>query len=430
MKFFPLVAGLGLAAGQIPLLPVITTRVIPLVSPPLIPVAQPVQLIAKCPVGSPLKNAAGLEFFCGVGPGHQDCPVGSQCIVGPNQVYAACCQTTAATANLGPLPVPPSTSLVTPSGTPISTVQGGANIQTPSGGGQLAFTTGAAGTAFTASAQGVSSSNFNMNTESSSSESDNSTSSFDNSTSSSDNSTSSSSEGSGESSTAEVRYLTIQNLPSGEGIAMWAPPNGTQCQTLYTAEFSSDGQNWRKLAMEQPFATWAMFPLSQSQPQFQVRVSPEHGMPMIANGQPGKGKGQQLNQQQQQPGNQQSMNNQQSGMIQQKNMNQQQFGTQQQGNQQADENLNFLFVQNLSPTEGLAMWADSNATACETQYTAEISYDGQQWRKLSMDQPTDNWVLMSVTAGSQFQIRVTPENGTPMIGMSKPKGGKNGKAKH
>src|SRR4029079_4088868 len=49
--------------------------------------------IAKCLVGSPLKNLAdGLDIYCGPGFGHQECPMASQCIMGPNGEYYACCQ--------------------------------------------------------------------------------------------------------------------------------------------------------------------------------------------------------------------------------------------------------------------------------------------------------------------------------------------------
>jgi len=271
------------------------------------------------------------------------------------------------------------------------------------------------------------------------------------STSSSEGNSTSSSEGN--STESEVRFLSLQTLPSGEAIAMWAAPNGSQCQTQYTAELSFDGQTWRKLTLEQPFATWAMFPIQQQQ--FEVRVTPEHGMPMIANSNMmGKQSNQQSNQQSMQQNQQNMQQNQQNMQQNQQNMqqnqqnmqqskgkmqvqgkmnNQNQQGQQQFGQQnQQQQDLDFLFVQNLSPSEGLAMWADSNSTACQTQYTAEISYDGKQWRKLTMDHPTDTWVTMSVTPGSQFQIRVTAQGEAgeePMIGMSKGKGGKNGKAK-
>jgi hypothetical protein len=44
-------------------------------------------LVAKCPVGSPLKNVAGQEFDCS----STVCPLGSECVVGPRGVYYACC---------------------------------------------------------------------------------------------------------------------------------------------------------------------------------------------------------------------------------------------------------------------------------------------------------------------------------------------------
>ncbi len=50
-----------------------------------------VLFIAKCPIGSPLVGFGGFDLYCGPGPNRVDCPMNSQCIMGPNQEYFACC---------------------------------------------------------------------------------------------------------------------------------------------------------------------------------------------------------------------------------------------------------------------------------------------------------------------------------------------------
>jgi len=77
--------------------------------------------------------------------------------------------------------------------------------------------------------------------------------------------------------------------------------------------------------------------------------------------------------------------------------------------------VRFLNLQLLQPTEALAMWAPPNGTQ-PTNYTAEISYDGSNWRSLNLEEPDSTFVLFSVTAQQKFQLRVTPEEGvTPAM---------------
>jgi len=58
------------------------------------------------------------------------------------------------------------------------------------------------------------------------------------------------------------------------------------------------------------------------------------------------------------------------------------------------------------------MWAAPNGTTHAT-YTAEISYDGNAWRRLSLEHADSTFVSFSVTAQMPFQIRVTPQGGMP-----------------
>jgi len=57
-------------------------------------------------------------------------------------------------------------------------------------------------------------------------------------------------------------------------------------------------------------------------------------------------------------------------------------------------------------------------------YTAEISYDGNSWRRLMLEQPDSTFVTFSVTEQKAFQIRVTPQGGIPtMQTFAPPKSG-------
>jgi len=51
------------------------------------PVITPVNVVAKCQSGSPAKDVLGIDIDCSINA----CPLGSECIVGPNGVFHACC---------------------------------------------------------------------------------------------------------------------------------------------------------------------------------------------------------------------------------------------------------------------------------------------------------------------------------------------------
>ena len=44
-----------------------------------------------CKNGAPLKDASGVDLFCGRGLNHVDCPLGSVCVISPIDLYAKCC---------------------------------------------------------------------------------------------------------------------------------------------------------------------------------------------------------------------------------------------------------------------------------------------------------------------------------------------------
>ena len=50
------------------------------------------ELDQRCPVGKALKDADGVEYFCGRGPSRRDCPRNSECKVAPNDAFAVCCR--------------------------------------------------------------------------------------------------------------------------------------------------------------------------------------------------------------------------------------------------------------------------------------------------------------------------------------------------
>jgi len=92
-----------------------------------------------------------------------------------------------------------------------------------------------------------------------------------------------------------------------------------------------------------------------------------------------------------------------------------------------DATVRYLSIRLLEPTEAIAMWAPPNGTE-STSYTAEISYDGTEWRKLNLEKPDSTFITFMVTEHKEFQIRVTPEGGAPtMESFTLPKKGK-GKA--
>jgi hypothetical protein len=85
----------------------------------------------------------------------------------------------------------------------------------------------------------------------------------------------------------------------------------------------------------------------------------------------------------------------------------------------ADDTVRFLSIRLLEPSEGLAMWAPPNGTQ-PTSYTAEISYDGTDWKRLNLEEPDSTFIMFPVTEQKEFQIRVTPEGGAPMMESYKP----------
>jgi len=91
-----------------------------------------------------------------------------------------------------------------------------------------------------------------------------------------------------------------------------------------------------------------------------------------------------------------------------------------------EETVRFLNLLLLDPTDAIAMWAPPNGTA-PTSYVAEISYDGNAWRHLSLEEPDSTFAQFTVTEQQNFQFRVTPNNGIPAMETFTPK--KNGKGK-
>jgi hypothetical protein len=75
-----------------------------------------------------------------------------------------------------------------------------------------------------------------------------------------------------------------------------------------------------------------------------------------------------------------------------------------------DTTVRYLNIWLLEPGDALAMWAPPNGTT-PTSYTAEISYDGNQWRALSLEEAGSTFVKFPVVEQAQFWIRVTPEGG-------------------
>lgn len=292
---------------------VVTTPVVPVIpAPPLV--------VAKCQFGSPWKNALGVEYDCGPGPKHADCPVGSQCITGPNGVFHACCATSAtsvppplrpatipiptvvtttipaipAIPAIPPIPAiplspPAATILPLPLaatckfGTPLKNAAGleffcgeGPNHQDCPAqsecliGPNNAF---AACCAISASAFATFTSSQVMISNPQVA------------------STTMMQQGSiiqgsrmqqeeESDSTMTVRFLNIRVFDKTNAIMMWAHPEGEEKPSSYLAEFSYDGQNWNELTLEEPDATFAEFTVNADQ-SFEVRVTPEGGSPSM-----------------------------------------------------------------------------------------------------------------------------------------------------
>jgi len=80
----------------------------------------------------------------------------------------------------------------------------------------------------------------------------------------------------------------------------------------------------------------------------------------------------------------------------------------------ATATVRYLSIRLLEPTEAIAMWAPPNGTTPKS-YTAEISYDGTEWRRLNLEEPDATFITFMITDQKDFQIRVTPEGGAPIM---------------
>jgi hypothetical protein len=68
-----------------------------------------------------------------------------------------------------------------------------------------------------------------------------------------------------------VRFLEIV-VGQGSAVATWVPPLSAALGQTYIVELSYDGNTWRNLSLEQPWATFARFQVDQGKP-FQLRVT-------------------------------------------------------------------------------------------------------------------------------------------------------------
>jgi len=85
--------------------------------------------------------------------------------------------------------------------------------------------------------------------------------------------------------------------------------------------------------------------------------------------------------------------------------------------------VRFLTLWLLDSSDALAMWAPPNGTTTPITYTAEITYDGNSWRRLSLEEPDSTFADFGVTPQTKFQFRVTPNNGAPAMETFTPKKG-------
>lgn len=235
MCFFACCALPGVTAPVVPVVPVIPPIVItppklppvklaPLPPAPVISVPAPVltttTVLAKCATGSPWKNTAGADIYCGPGPNRMDCPTGSECIIGPNNIFAACCALAISSE---------------------SSVQ----LSEPMVSDSMMSTT----------------------------EEDTSMMPIDDSMMSEDELMANMI------ANATVRYLNIRLLEPTQAIAMWAAPNGTE-PASYIAEISYGNNQWRALTLEEPDATFCVFTVTEKA-DFWIRVAPEGGIPVM-----------------------------------------------------------------------------------------------------------------------------------------------------
>jgi hypothetical protein len=68
-----------------------------------------------------------------------------------------------------------------------------------------------------------------------------------------------------------VRFLEIA-MGQGSAVATWVPPLSAALGQTYVVEMSYDGQTWRNLPLEQPWATFARFQVDEGKP-FLLRVT-------------------------------------------------------------------------------------------------------------------------------------------------------------
>jgi len=68
-----------------------------------------------------------------------------------------------------------------------------------------------------------------------------------------------------------VRFLEIA-MGQGSAVATWVPPLSAPLGQMYTVDMSYDGNTWRNLPLEQPWATFARFQVDEGKP-FQLRVT-------------------------------------------------------------------------------------------------------------------------------------------------------------
>jgi hypothetical protein len=217
-------------------------------------------IMAKCKFGSPLLNTAGSELYCGPGLQYSPCPAGSECILG------ACCALAGSASFAITVPMPTVSASETTSDQSQNqwTNQGNQGNQWTNQGNQGKGTTGA--TNDQSQNQGTTDQNQGKGTAGATKGTEAADHEY-------------SDEFAAVGSDDTVRFLNIRLLQPSEALAMWAPPNGTQ-PTSYTAELSYDGQEWRRLNLEEPDSTFIMFPVTE-QKDFQVRVTPEGGAPAM-----------------------------------------------------------------------------------------------------------------------------------------------------
>jgi len=262
--------------------PVVPTTTITVVTPVTTTVITPVQLVAKCQSGSPWKDAHEVEYDCGPGSKHSECPAGSECITGTNNAFWACCSLPSVDApvvekEMQRRPKGPRTVFVTPLVTVVAKCQIGSPLIDTLG-AELFCGTGSTHVDCPVGSQcvigpdsvfSVCCASPTLSIVSDSYVADDSY-ITDDSMWSTNSSLSTSVD-----ANATVRYLNIWLLEPTEAVAMWAPPNGT-APASYMAEISYDGNQWRALTLEEANSTFVSFPITEKA-NFWIRVTPKGG---------------------------------------------------------------------------------------------------------------------------------------------------------